>query len=476
MKGAGILVLKRLSDAEEDGDRIWAVIKGSALNQDGASQGLTVPDAEAQRQVIEDALVRSGVLASEVDYVEAHGTGTPVGDPIEMEALQAAYGTDRDSGNPLLVGSVKTNFGHLEAAAGVAGLMKTILAIKHGVIPKHLHFKTPNPDIDWDDLPISVTADQTEWPAFEEKPPLAGVSGFGWSGTNAHVILEAYGHEDVSVSNGVRLHPNPGAAKQIDSHAPREARDDVPLLERKERVLTLSGKTADALKDLVTKYQSWLDVKIADNGSPSDLNLADMAWTAGIGRSHFACRAGVTFSDIESLGQGLNQLTETEDIKPTSTTPKVAYVYTGQGSQWSGMGQTLYMREPVVRAVLDRCEAVILDERGVSLLDIMFGKPDAKGDLNDTAWTQPAVYALECALTALWASLGVKPDVVIGHSLGEFAAAYAAGIFELEDGLRFVAKRGELLSSVPELGGMAAIFASQAEVSNAVREHNDKDW
>ena len=218
-EGCGILVLKRLSDAEADGDRIWAVIRGSALNQDGASQGLTVPSAEAQCQVIEDALARSTVSASEVDYVEAHGTGTPVGDPIEMQALGAAYGTDRDSEHPLLVGSVKTNFGHLEAAAGVAGMMKTILSIKHRVIPKHLNFSVPNPDIDWDKMSITVSAEATDWPEFDEKPPIAGVSGFGWSGTNAHVILEGYGDEAVSRNGAVQLHPNLGAAVKVGKPA-----------------------------------------------------------------------------------------------------------------------------------------------------------------------------------------------------------------------------------------------------------------
>ena len=477
-EGCGILVLKRLSDAEADGDRIWAVIRGSALNQDGASQGLTVPDAEAQQQVIEDALLRSGVLASDVDYVEAHGTGTPVGDPIEMQALRAAYGTDRDSANPLMVGSVKTNFGHLEAAAGVAGMMKTVLALKHRTIPKHLNFKTPNPAIDWDNLPIRVAADAIEWPVVEDKPPLAGVSGFGWSGTNAHVVVEAYGEDEPSVKDRARLHPNPGVAREIRYPISNVAQGDGIGVEdvaaRTERVLPLSGKTPNALKGMASKYLTWLEGLREDGAIGSGMQLADMAWTACVGRSHFEYRAGLTYSDVDTLREELQRLSETEYFDPVDAAPKVAFVYTGQGSQWLGMGESLYLREPVVRSVLDRCDRLMLELRGVSLLDVMFGKPTAQGDLHDTAWTQPAVYSLQCALAALWESLGIKPDVVIGHSLGEFAAANAAGVFGLEDGLRFVAKRGELLSSVPELGGMAAIFASKAEVSNAVQEHNEK--
>ena len=475
-EGCGILVLKRLSEAEEDGDRIWGVIRGSALNQDGASQGLTVPNADAQRQVIEDALDSSGIRASDVDYVEAHGTGTPVGDPIEMEALGAAFSADRDSRNPLLVGSVKTNFGHSEAAAGVAGMMKTILALKHGVIPKHLHFKEPNPEIDWDNLPVRVTAEATEWPDVTGRNRIAGVSGFGWSGTNAHVILEGYRVDDGSSAGSNGLDPNAGRARNIEVSVPMnfaaEAAIHATDLPRSKRFLPLSGKTAASLHDQAEGYLSWLEKWFPNEGSGELRQFADIAWTAGVGRSHFEYRAGVTFSDAASLKAALSEVIENGDVAGPAAAKKIAFVYTGQGSQWLGMGESLYEREPVVRMVLDRCDEVMIEERGVSLLDVMFGRSGAEGDLHDTAWTQPTVYALECALTALWASIGIEPSVVIGHSLGEFAAARTAGVFGLEDGLRFVAKRGALLSSVPELGGMAAIFAPKKEVSEAVREHN----
>ena len=480
-EGCGIVVLKRLSDAEADGDRIWGIIRGSALNQDGASAGLTVPSEEAQQQVIEDALHKAGVLPAQVDYVEAHGTGTPVGDPIELRALAAAYSKDRSAEQPLLIGSVKTNFGHLEPAAGVAAVMKVLLSMNKGVIPKHLNFDNPTPAVDWDRLPLRVTATATEWPRIDDRAPLAGVSGFGWSGTNAHIVIEGY-RSPQRISDAPQNGSLPaGSSRQIAVSLPDTIADtaDKSPSPRDKRLLPLSGKTDNALRDLAERYLAWLDdnskawaTELASSDSADSPFLSDIAWTAGVGRSRFTHRAGVAFEDAESLRAGLQAVADGEIGASTKTANKVAFVYTGQGSQWLGMGRTLYEREPVVRAVLDRCEQVIMEERGVSLLDVMFGNEEAQGDLNDTAWTQPAVYALECALTALWRSIGVEPSVAIGHSLGEFAAAQAAGIFGLEEGLRFVAKRGALLSSVPELGTMAAVFAGEDEVAAAVEEYN----
>ena len=473
-EGCGILVLKRLSEAEADGDRIWGVIRGSALNQDGASTGLTVPNGEAQKQVIEAALLRAGVLPSQVDYVEAHGTGTPVGDPIELQAVAAAYGKDRPAERPLLIGSVKTNFGHLESAAGVAGVMKVLLAMNRGIIPKHLNFRNPTSAVDWRQLPLRVTSTATEWPLVSDRALLAGVSGFGWSGTNAHIVVEGYGTPS-RASNGLRAGKWPtGSPRHVAVSVPKAVSDSAAgaPAARATRLLPLSGKADNALRELAGRYLAWLDEYYPDL-EPTDLAasplLSDMAWTAGVGRSQFAHRAGVAFRDAESLRAGLKAVAEGDGGAEVAAVTKVAFVYTGQGSQWMGMGKPLYEREPVVRAVLDRCEQVILEERGTSLLDVMFGR---EGDLNDTAWAQPAVYALECALTALWQSIGVEPSVVIGHSLGEFAAAQAAGVFGLEEGLRFVAKRGALLSSMPESGTMAAVFAPQDTVVAAVDEYN----
>ena len=477
-EGCGILVLKRLADAEADGDRIWGVIRGSALNQDGASQGLTVPNGAAQERVIQAALERAGVGPSDIDYLEAHGTGTEVGDPIEINATAAVYGNGREAGRPLLIGSVKTNIGHLESAAGVAGLIKTVLAMNRGVIPKHLHFRTPNPEMDWERLPLQVTSTPTPWPADEGRPPLAGVSGFGWSGTNAHVVLEGYTPPDGAaprVDGGGWI---AGAARPIAVSLPLAVAappsKDAPA-PRATRLLPLSGKTDAALRDAAARYIGWLDEHeeaLAAGGAASDALLADMAWSAGIGRSHFGCRAGVVFEDAGSLRAGLRAIAETDEPAVSRKAGTVAFVYTGQASQWPGMGAALYASEPVVRAVLDRCDAVLAEERGASLLDVMFGRTGTAGDLDDPQWKQPAIYALECALAALWSSLGIRPDVVLGHSLGEIAAAHTAGVFSLEDGLRVAARRGALVGALPGEGAMAAIFAPASRVAEALDEHN----
>ena len=474
-EGCGVVVLKRLSEAEADGDRIWAVIRGSAVNHGGASVGLTVPHTPALEQVMETALSEAGVLPSEVDYLEAHGTGTAVGDPIELDAVASVYGRGREADRPLLTGSVKTNIGHLESAAGVAGLIKTVLAVKRGVIPKHLHFRNPNPSFDWDSQPLRVTSTMMDWPRRGQRPRLAGVNSFGISGTNAHLVVEEYLDPDgePSPERGAA-----GAAQPVAVSLPVPMAE-LPLPEgktgrRRTRFLPLSGKSEGALRELTKRYLSWLDKREAElfsAGAAWEPVLSDMSWTAGVGRSHFDHRAGVVFHDAKLLQERLSDLAESGmGIEPRAAT-KIAFAYTGQGSQWLGMGQSLYECEPVARAVLDRCEAVFREERGASLLAVMFGRAGADGDLGDTAWEQPALYALECALTALWASVGIRPSAVLGHSVGEIAAAQAAGVFSLEDGMRFAATRGTLLSGT-EQGGMGAIFAPAARVASEVEALN----
>ena len=477
-EGCGMLVLKRLSDAEADGDRIWGVILGSAVNQDGASAGLTVPNGEAQELVIRDALRRAGVQPSQVDYVEAHGTGTSVGDPLELQAIASVYGRGRESESPLFVGSVKTNFGHLESASGIAALIKSIASMHHGLIPEHLNFRDPSPAIDWENLAIRVPTSATAWPEAERRARVAGVSGYGWSGTNAHIVLEGYGSPRSVSAQPYRRRIPAGSPQHIAASSPDTTAQSPGIeesLARPARLLPLSGKSDQALRDMAGRYHAWLDENTTDLDSPDsaeDSLLSDMAWTASIGRSHFPHRAGVVFRDAESLREGLSSVASGDKKADPKRPTRVAFVYTGQGSQWAGMGRILYETEPVVRALLDRCERVILKERGKSLLDVMFGREGAEGDLTDTAWTQPAIFALECALTALWESIGVRPDVVIGHSFGELAAAQTAGVFGLEDGMKFVLKRGDALASVPELGSMAAIFAPQERVEESIQEFN----
>ncbi|MDE2945317.1 MAG: SDR family NAD(P)-dependent oxidoreductase [Gemmatimonadota bacterium] len=473
-EGCGVVVLKRLSEAAADGDRIWAVIRGSAVNHGGASTGLTVPHTPALEEVMLTALADAGVSPLEIDYLEAHGTGTTVGDPIEANAVVAVYGEGRDADNPLLMGSVKTNIGHLESAAGVAGVIKAALVLHRGVIPKHLHFHDPNPSLDWDRLPLRVTSSMMEWPSRPEGPRRAGVNSFGISGTNAHLVMEEYRAPDEAPADGdwAAGAGLPVAVSMSETVADVPVPEDVGL--RAARLLPLSGKSGDALRDLAGRYVSWLDEHAEESSSGDGASgrlLSDMAWTAGVGRSHFDHRAGVVFRDAASLRERLLALAATDRDTPAGAPARVAFAYTGQGSQWAGMGAALYESEPVARAVLDRCEAVFVEERGASLLDVMFGRPGGTGDLGDTAWEQPALYALECALTALWASLGVRPDVVIGHSIGELAASQAAGVFSLEDGMRFAAARGALMSRMGE-GGMAAVFASPEQVASTVEAVN----
>ena len=518
-EGCGMVVLKRLSDAEADGDRIWAVVRGSAVNQDGASAGLTVPSGPAQERVIREALSRADLAPSEVDYLEAHGTGTELGDPVEAHAAAAAYGRGRSGERPLLIGSVKTNVGHLDAAAGVAGLIKTALSMHHGVIPRHLHYETPSPRMDWERLPLRVTSEATPWPELG-RPVRAGVSSFGLSGTNAHVVLESHG---LPGEGGVGA----GAARPVGARmreGPEGEGSPAPEGEfesRVRRVLALSARTDAALGAQAARYLGWLDGQVGQGGqfgeggragqdgqagpaggdaeqagstgkdgqagqaeedgwaeaagqpgddAETDALLADMAWTAGVGRSRFEHRAGVVFGGLEELRGGLERLVS-EGGRGAGGAVRVAFLFTGQGSQWAGMGRELYRREPVVRAVLERCEREMVALRGESLLDVMFGREGAVGSVDDTQWTQPALYALGCALSALWESVGVRPVAVLGHSVGELAAAHVAGVYGLEEGLRLASVRGELMGSLPsDAGAMTAVFASAERVEALIEE------
>lgn len=434
-EGCAMIALKRLSDALAAGDPILAVIRGSAVNSDGRSSGLTVPNGPAQEAVLRKALANAGLKASDIDYVEAHGTGTPLGDPIEVEALGAVYGAGRPVESPLRIGSVKTNLGHTEAASGLAGLLKTAMALRQEVLPPSLHFSKPNPRIDWERLPVVVQKDSTAWRR-GERPRRAGVSSFGFSGTNAHVILEEA--------------PLRTAAAGAQGGAV---------------LLPLSARNEQALRDLADRY--------ADAIETPGIDLGALTAAAGTGRTHMTRRVAVTGSSNSELAATLRALA-TGSAPPDALQgtirvgerPKIAFLFTGQGAQYAGMGRTLYDREPVFRAVIDRAQAVLTGRLERPLTELLFGQDDKA--LSQTANTQPALFALEYALAEQWRSWGVSPAMLLGHSVGEYAAACFAGVFDFESGLDLIAARGRAMQDLPEGGAMAAIFAAAEQVAVAV--------
>lgn len=478
-EGCGIVVLKRLEDAQRDGDHIWAEVAATAINQDGTSEGLTVPRGSAQRAVIVAALDQANVQPVEVDYLEAHGTGTPVGDPVEINAAAEVYGAGRNPNQPLLIGSVKTNIGHLEPAAGVAGVIKAAMAIRFGHIPKHLNFENPSPEIAWDRLPVKVVQESMSWPQKDIAERLAGINSFGFSGTNAHVLLRGVGEFLSSQEATAGLNAIQGPPLQVESSISDELKadlSDVPL--RQTRLLPLSAKSPDALIAVCDEYQDWLNEQHSgetgiEPTSSSSL-LSDFCWTASIGRSHFNYRRALLIDSTNISTEELRRSISEQPIEPSKARSKIAFAYTGQGSQWAGMGKALYESEPVFKHIIDQCDEVIRRERDSSLTDRLFGAPGTEEDLEDPKWVQPCIYAIECALTDLWASLGVKPDVVLGHSLGEIAAARTAGVFSLEDGCRFASARGRLMSKLPGPGAMAAVFLSEEEANEAVEAYNEE--
>ena len=432
----GMLVLKRLADAHADGDRIIAVIRGSAANQDGRSNGLTAPNGPAQEAVIREALADAGVAPHEIGFVEAHGTGTSLGDPIEVQALARVLGEARPADVPLLIGSVKANIGHLEAASGVAGLIKLALALQHGEIPGQLHFERPNPAIPWGDLPVRVAAGRQSWPA-ADTPRRGGVSSFGFSGTNVHVVLEAP-PADVSTR----------------------------LVHRPMHVLTVSARQPAALLQVAADRADWL----RNAADP----LADVAHTANAGRSHFAHRIAVVAATAEAARAQLEDHLAGADpagvhagvaaVRP----PRIAFLFTGQGSQYPGMARELYASQPVFRAAIDRCDDLLATRLPTRLRDVVMPVPGCASPIDRTEYTQPALFAMEYALASMWMSWGVMPTAALGHSVGEYVAACIAGVFSLEDGLALVAERGRLMGALPPGGAMAAIRADEAFVDAAL--------
>ncbi|MBC7841910.1 MAG: type I polyketide synthase [Gemmatimonadaceae bacterium] len=428
-EGAGMLVLKRLADAERDGDVVHAIIRGGAYNHDGRSAGLTVPNGAAQRTVIVAALADAGLNPVDVQYVEAHGTGTPLGDPIELNALGAAYGPGRV--DRLKVGSVKTNMGHLEAAAGVAGIMKCVLSLEHEMIPQQLHVRQPTPHVDWNVLPIELVTQPVAWSG--DAPRVAGVSAFGISGTNAHVLIEA-------------------ATRVADTRSPD---DMLPM-----QVLPLSAMDATALSAMAGN--------LADKLSGSPPLVADVAATLATGRTHFRERVALVVEDTNDAIRQLRLVASraVDGIasagRVTGEAPRVAFLFTGQGAQYAGMGLTLDATYPVFRAAIDRCAAILDGRLDVPLRTLLFSENDAR--LQQTVYTQPALFAFEFALSELLVSWGLRPRMVMGHSLGEYVAAVVSGVLPLEEVLPLVCERGRLMQSLPVGGAMAAVALDETSV------------
>jgi acyl transferase domain-containing protein len=439
-EGCAIIALKRLSNALADKDPVLAVIRGSAVNSDGRSSGLTVPNGPAQEAVIRTALRNARLTPADIDYVEAHGTGTSLGDPIEVEALGAVMAEGRPADRPLLIGAAKTNLGHAEAASGVAGLLKVVLSLRHEAIPPNLHFSRPSPAIPWATLPIKVPTTLTSWPR-GAKPRRAGVSAFGFSGTNAHAILE---ESPVPLPVG----------EPATAGAPGR-----PL------VLPLSARTDAALRALATNWAA----RLADSPQPA---FADVCYTAAVGRSHYPVRLAVRASSVQAARTALTEWLDkgqAEDViaggHRSGAGPRIAFLFTGQGSQYAGMGRALYRSERVVRDALDRCAAAMSAHLPRPLLDVMFATQEESTDIHLTGFTQPALFALEYALAELWKSWGVTPHVVLGHSVGEYAAACVAGVMSLEEAASLIAVRGKLMQALPSGGAMAAVFAPHERVA-----------
>ncbi|MBA0053740.1 acyltransferase domain-containing protein [Streptomyces sp. AJS327] len=454
-EGCALVVLKRLADALADGDEVLAVIRGSSVNHDGASAGLTVPNGAAQQDLLRSAVAAAGIGADTVDYVEAHGTGTPLGDPIEMSALRGVYGAGRAEEHPLAVGSLKSNLGHTDSAAGIGGLLKAALVLRHGQVPATLHLDERSPRIPWD-WPVTVPTELTPLPELENRPRRAGVSAFGLSGTNAHVILEA-----------------PPAPE-------REAGEQTgtgPVL------LPLSARSAGALTDLARAHHTRLT---SGHDSPA---LGALAHSAGVLRTHHAeHRLAVTASDPDALAErlavfldggaapGLSSGHHEDDGEVSA--PRLVFCFSGQGSQWPGMARELLGDEPewrVFRESFDACDALVRDLAGWSPREEI-DRPEETSRLSRTEFAQPTIFAVQVALAALWRSWGVEPAAVVGHSMGEIATAHVAGALSLPDAARVAVLRGQVLADSAGRGRMATVALGEEETRAALEPFADRLW
>ena len=445
-EGCGLVLLKRLGEALLDRDPIVAVLRGSAVNQDGRSNGFTAPNGLAQEEVIRAALRAAAMEPKDITYLEAHGTGTPLGDPIEVESAAAVYGEGRNGNFPLIIGAVKANIGHLEGAAAVASLIKAALVLRGSHLPPQPNFVTPNPGIPWKRLPVLVNAEPLPWP---ETGGLrtAAVSSFSFSGTNAHLILQE---------------PPPAEA------APLPAASD-----RSHHLLNISAASETSLKGLAARYAKFL-------GSTNSA-IGDICYSAATGRAELSLRLSVVGDTKEALRERLTEYLAGKTSSRLAVSPgvvlphgrKPAFLFTGQGSQYHRMGQDLYETSPVFRNALRECHDLLRNEMDMGLIDLIYGE-DGQDLINKTRYAQPAIFAVEYALFRLLESWGLRPDFVMGHSIGEYVAAWSAGVFSLGDALRLVASRGRLMQSLPENGKMAVVLADEASVRAAITSQGER--
>ncbi|MDX3233339.1 SDR family NAD(P)-dependent oxidoreductase [Streptomyces sp. ME19-01-6] len=456
-EGAGMVVLKRLGDARRDGDEVLAVLRGTAVNQDGRSQGLSAPNGPAQERVVRRALGLSGLAPADIDYVEAHGTGTTLGDPIEAGALSEVFGASRPQGRPLYLGSLKSNLGHLQAASGIAGLIKVVLALRHETLPRTLHAARPSRHVDWDSSGLRLLREPVAWPS-GPRVRRAGVSAFGISGTNAHVVVEEA--------------PPQAPVPPVSPRA-----DEAP----KRQLFVVSARSDAALRGQAARLAGHLAALPADGPAPA---LPNIAHTLARHRSHFERRAAVLAGDRAELLAGLDAVTRGEartearadvSLSRAGAAPggKVAFVFPGHGGQWPGMGVELMAGSEAFREELSRCDEAIARHTGWSVLAVLRGQEDAPG-LEGTDVLQPVLFAVNAALAAAWRSLGVVPDAVVGHSLGEIAAAYGAGALTLDDAAAVVTRRAHAVVPLAGAGGLLSVELPREEVERLLAPYPDR--
>jgi malonyl CoA-acyl carrier protein transacylase len=454
-EGAGVILLKPLSKAIKDKDYIYGVIKGTAVNHGGHARTLTSPNAYAQSKVIRDAYTKADIPPNTVSFIETHGTGTPLGDPIEINGLKRAftqlhqqYGVEPTSEAYCGLGAVKTNIGHLESASGIAGVIKVLLAMKHKKLPAINNFQELNPRIKLDSSPFYIVKETQDWQPLktkegEELPRRASVSSFGFGGVNAHIVLE-----------------EPPETQLVNND-----------INRPQHLVTLSAKSEKALRELVNRYAEFLL-------SQSEVSLADVCFTANTGREHFEYRLAVIAESTVQLQETLSAFAAGKQTaglisgQVTSDNPlRIAFLFTGQGSQYADMGRQLYETQPTFRQILERCDRILRPYLEMPLLEVLYPANGQHSPINETAYTQPALFAVEYALAELWKSWGIKPDIVMGHSVGEYVAACVAGVFSLEDGLKLIAERGRLMQALPQNGEMVAVLADESIVQAAIQPY-----